>query len=95
MTDGYVKKSSAVDPLKKYSYADYLTWPDDERWEIIEGEAWDMSPAPTTSHQIIVVELAAILRDHLKGKNAESLYLTSMSDSSMKNPILLCSPIYR
>ncbi len=22
---------------QKYSYADYLTWPEDERWEIIDG----------------------------------------------------------
>jgi hypothetical protein len=22
---------------KKYTYADYLTWPEDERWEIIDG----------------------------------------------------------
>lgn len=24
---------------ERYSYADYLTWPDDERWEIIDGVA--------------------------------------------------------
>ncbi|CAA7599600.1 Nuclease, putative, TT1808 [Acididesulfobacillus acetoxydans] len=22
---------------KKYTYADYLTWPEDERWELIDG----------------------------------------------------------
>ena len=22
---------------KKFNYADYLTWPDSERWEIIQG----------------------------------------------------------
>ncbi|MBW2568170.1 MAG: Uma2 family endonuclease, partial [Deltaproteobacteria bacterium] len=29
---------------EKFNYADYLTWPDDERWEIIKGVAYDMSP---------------------------------------------------
>jgi len=31
---------------KKITYADYLTWPDDERWELIGGEEYNMTPAP-------------------------------------------------
>jgi Uma2 family endonuclease len=34
-----------------YTYADYAQWPDDERWELIQGTAWNMSPAPSTRHQ--------------------------------------------
>ena len=30
----------------KYTYADILTWPEDERWELIDGVAYDMTPAP-------------------------------------------------
>jgi len=37
-----------------YTYQDYLTWPDEERWELIEGVAYDMSPAPSVKHQDIV-----------------------------------------
>ena len=33
-----------------FTYADYLTWPDDERWEIINGVAYAMTPAPTLKH---------------------------------------------
>lgn len=37
-------------PLRKrdklFTYADYKNWPDDERWELIDGVAWNMSPAP-------------------------------------------------
>jgi Uma2 family endonuclease len=47
--------------LKKqdyYTYADYLTWDDNERWEIINGVAYNMSPAPTTKHQLILLELS-------------------------------------
>ncbi|MGA1862863.1 Uma2 family endonuclease [Deferribacter thermophilus] len=38
---------------KKYTYQDYLTWPDEERWEIIDGNAYNMSPSPSTKHQLI------------------------------------------
>jgi Uma2 family endonuclease len=40
-----------------YTYADYLTWDDEQRWEIINGVVYDMSPAPTTRHQLILGEL--------------------------------------
>jgi hypothetical protein len=35
----------------RYSYSDYLAWPDDERWELIDGLAFNMTPAPTPRHQ--------------------------------------------
>ena len=38
----------------KWTYADYLTWDDGQRWEIIDGEAFNMSPAPTLRHQAII-----------------------------------------
>jgi len=34
-----------------YTYADYVTWPHVERWELIEGFPYNMSPAPTRRHQ--------------------------------------------
>ena len=37
----------------RYTYHDYLNWPEDERWEIIEGVAYNMSPAPKVKHQKI------------------------------------------
>jgi len=42
---------------RRYTYGDYRTWPDDERWELIEGVAWNMSPAPFRRHQEISLEL--------------------------------------
>ena len=33
---------------ERYTYADYLQWPDGERWEIIDGVPYNMSPAPST-----------------------------------------------
>ncbi len=36
---------------RRFTYGDYLTWPEEERWELINGEAYAMSPAPGTRHQ--------------------------------------------
>jgi Uma2 family endonuclease len=52
----------------KYTYADYLAWPDDERWEIIEGVPYDMSPAPNPEHQLIQAEIIRTIGNFLKGK---------------------------
>ncbi|RLB87728.1 MAG: Uma2 family endonuclease [Deltaproteobacteria bacterium] len=53
---------------EKFTYADYVTWPDDERWELIDGEAYNMTPAPTTRHQVVVGSLYFLLRSLLAGK---------------------------
>lgn len=55
-----------------YIYKDYLSWPEDERWEIIDGEAYSMSPAPSRLHQelsgILFGELYSFLK---KGKQCK------------------------
>ena len=56
---------------ERFSYADYLSWPEDERWEIIEGEAWDMSPAPNTEHQRLSMVLSGEIYNYLKDKSCE------------------------
>lgn len=54
-----------------YTYADFKNWPDDERWELIDGVAWDMSPAPNVNHQRISRELSGLLYNYLKGRKCE------------------------
>lgn len=53
---------------RRYTYEDYASWPDDERWELIDGEAYAMSPAPGTKHQALVgalhFKLSAFLQGH-------------------------------
>ena len=39
------------------SWQEYLSWPSDERFELIEGEAYAMSPAPRREHQRLLGEL--------------------------------------
>ena len=51
-----------------YTYADYRTWPDDERWELIEGVAWNMSPAPNLSHQSISMAFSRLIGSWLRRK---------------------------
>ncbi|MFM8333798.1 MAG: Uma2 family endonuclease [Candidatus Methylumidiphilus sp.] len=51
-----------------YTVADYMSWDDGERWELIDGVAYNMSPAPTVRHHEIGANVYAILRNRLKGK---------------------------
>lgn len=51
-----------------FTYADYLTWPDNERWEIIEGMPIDMTPAPSTKHQKISMDLSTLINTFIKKK---------------------------
>ena len=55
----------AATKMGRFTYGDYCHWPDDERWELIDGEAFAMAPAPTRLHQEFVVELAAQIHPRL------------------------------
>lgn len=59
---------------EKFTYTDYLKWPDEERWELIYGEAWDMSPAPTRKHQQISKKLLYQIEDYLKDRDCLVYY---------------------
>jgi Uma2 family endonuclease len=58
----------ALAPKERFTYRHYKTWPDEERWELIEGRAWAMSPAPTRRHQELLGKLHMIFAEFLKGK---------------------------
>ncbi len=74
-----------IEPGKIYTYADYLTWPDDEHWELIEGIPYNISPAPLIRHQEILLEIASILHGNLKGKPCKAF--VSPVDVRLKNDI--------
>lgn len=63
--------TSAIQPDQRYTIADYKTWPDSERWELINGVAYAMSPAPRTNHQRIVGDLFFQIKTFLEGKPCE------------------------
>ncbi len=57
---------------KRFTYRDYLTWSDEERWELINGVAYNMSPAPSRIHQMIMGELYRQIANYLLGKSCEA-----------------------
>lgn len=61
--------SQLAQKLGQFTYADYCRWPDDERWELIDGEAFAMSPAPTRLHQEFVTELVAQIHGQIQDKS--------------------------
>ena len=82
---------------EKYTYQDYLQWPDDERWEIIDGIAYAMSPAPQIEHQKISMNLSRIVSTALFGNPCVLLAAPCdvvLSDRDVVQPDLLvvCDP---
>lgn len=57
---------------ERYTFADALTWPDDERAELIGGEPIMMAP-PTTAHQLINGEIFRQLANYLEGKKCHAI----------------------
>lgn len=55
----------AINKKPVYTYNDYLNWPDEERWEIVNGEAYNITPAPSTNHQMIVSRLNVLLSNQM------------------------------
>lgn len=60
-----------ADPMqrddRRYTYGDFASWPEGERWEPIDGVAYDMSPAPSPRHQVVLGELHAQFHAALRG----------------------------
>ncbi|MEA1961418.1 MAG: Uma2 family endonuclease [Bacillota bacterium] len=54
-----------------YNYGDYLSWSDDERWELIDGIPYSMSPAPLVEHQRISREILRQFSNYLVDKTCE------------------------
>lgn len=51
---------NALDLNRRYSYADYLKWRLDEYVELLRGQVWRMSPAPSIAHQKISARLSGL-----------------------------------
>jgi Uma2 family endonuclease len=77
---------------RKFTYEDYKTWPDEERWEIIDGEAWDMSPAPSLKHQIVLFNLSTTFGNFFKGKPCQPFFAPTdvvLDETNIVQPDLL------
>lgn len=52
----------------RHTYADYLTWPEALRYELIDGLPYLMAPAPTRRHQELVGEIFRQAANAMVGK---------------------------
>ena len=59
---------------QRYTYADYRSWNDNERWELIAGVSYAMFPAPSPVHQRISGRLHRQFANFLDGKPCEVFY---------------------
>ena len=83
--------------LKRYTWDDYRTWSDDERWEVIGGDAYAMSPSPTARHQIIQTKLGRRLDEFFDGKPCRAIVApmdVKLSDVDIVQPdvLVVCRP---
>ena len=81
----------------RYTLMDYMNWPDGERWELINGVAYNMSPAPSIKHQAIVGEIYSQLHQKLKGKPCKAFIApvdVVLSDHDVVQPdvLVVCDP---
>ncbi|MEM7586647.1 MAG: Uma2 family endonuclease [Acidobacteriota bacterium] len=53
---------------QRFGWDDYRAWEDGERWELIGGKPFSMSPAPSSRHQTIVGNLFGQLYQHFQGR---------------------------
>ncbi|MHB8073373.1 Uma2 family endonuclease [Desulfosporosinus fructosivorans] len=56
-----------VQKNNRYTYAEYLTWFEDKRWELLDGVAYNIA-APSRRHQEVVGELFYQIRSYLDDK---------------------------
>lgn len=89
-----ITKLSQLDLKGTYSYADYLLWQFSERVELIKGKIFKMSPAPSSSHQDISMNLIRII-DRVFYKTPCKFYaapfdvrLVNYKESTPENKIL-------
>jgi Uma2 family endonuclease len=65
--------ATATTEKKKYTYADYLKTPDDERYELIEGDLL-MTPSPVTRHQRISRKILIALDNHVTNNDLGEVF---------------------
>jgi Uma2 family endonuclease len=56
---------------KRYTYADYLSWMDDVRRELIDGVVYDLLSAPTRFHASISLNFATIVKWFIKKRKGD------------------------
>ena len=79
-------------PKAKLTYEDYAKTPDDERWELIDGELFRM-PSPNIAHQVTSMQLTLRVAPFVQGRNLGIVFAAPtdvvLSDTDVVEPDLL------
>lgn len=80
-----------------FTWQDYLSWPDDKRWELIAGRAYAMAPAPSTQHQKVVLRSSSRLERALAGKPCQPFVAPTdvkLTEKDVVQPdvLVVCDP---
>ena len=59
-----------LDGKRRYTYADYLEWEGPERFQLINGEVFQMA-SPSVIHQAFLMELSLQFGNWLRGKSCQ------------------------
>ena len=89
--------SLAIDYGKRFTWADYRAWPDGERWELLGGEAFAMSPSPGSRHQAVSFRLSYALEAYFRGKQCRPFAAPldvklSEADAVQPDLLVVCDP---
>jgi Uma2 family endonuclease len=81
----------------RFSWIDYQRWPEGERWELIDGQAYNMSPAPNIRHQKVAGCLYSRLEQALRGKGCQPFIAPTdvrLSEFDVVQPdvLVVCDP---
>ncbi len=68
MADRAADGTGALKRPGRFTYRDYKTWPAEERWELIYGEAYAMSPAPQRVHQTLLAKVYVQIDAYFAGR---------------------------
>jgi len=84
--------NEAAHKYEYFTWENYQAWPNDERWELIDGHPYAMSPAPGLFHQVLVTTLSRSLGNYFVDKECMLLLAPTdvkLSDCDVVQPDLL------
>ena len=82
---------------ERYTVQDYLSWSDGQRWELIDGRLYSMSPSPSIKHQEITGNIYTFFRIALRGRMCRPYMAPTdviFSDQDVVQPdvFIVCDP---
>ncbi len=92
-----MSRPALAQPGDRFTWSDYRSWPDDARWELIDGLAYAMSAAPSIKHQDVVGRLFVRIELPLRARACRPFIASTdvkLSETDVVQPDLLvvCDP---